>query len=137
MNSLLHLVEAYTEYTKVFNTDDSRLALKKAIDIFEIKIYNPKKQRLEVFFTHNMKSISDYNSFGHDIEAAWLLNDAAMQLNDKNYEQRILTLAYRLSKNIYEKGYKDGCLQIEIINGIPSKFKIWWVQAEAVLGFYK
>ena len=38
------------------------------------------KRRLEVFYDRNYRSLLDMQSFGHDIEASWLIWDAAETL---------------------------------------------------------
>ena len=45
--------------------------LRWILDLFIEKIYNPKKERQEVFFDCDWHSLIDLHSYGHDIETAW------------------------------------------------------------------
>ena len=52
----------------------------KLVDILEVarnKVYNPEFERLETFFDADMSALADIHSYGHDIEATWLLDKAA------------------------------------------------------------
>ncbi len=70
MNTLLHVVEAYTELYRVSANPEVAQALRKALMQFRDQIYNPEKQQLEVFFDGKLHTLSDLYSYGHDIEAS-------------------------------------------------------------------
>ena len=137
MNSLLHLVEAYTTYTEVFKKEESKKVLKSLLDLFEHKIYNSEKERLEVLFDHHMNSIVDFHSYGHDIEASWLLDLAVETLDDKDYKTRIHTITDKLCKHVYEKGMSQQGIKTEKIEDIEDDNYIWWVQSEGAVAFFK
>lgn len=137
MNSLLHLVEAYTVLYKGTKQDNIKNSLLRLIDIFAQKIYNPKMERLEVFFDNRMNSVSNYHSYGHDIEAAWLLDYAVSVLDDKDYKNKIYPITDMICKNISLIALDGQVLKNEMIENKVDNDRIWWVQAEGVLGFYK
>ena len=74
MNTLLHVMEAYTELYRVNSDEEVKERLWEILDIFRNKIFNPAKERMEVFFDKDYNSLIDLHSFGHDIETAWLID---------------------------------------------------------------
>ncbi|MCR5742645.1 MAG: AGE family epimerase/isomerase, partial [Lachnospiraceae bacterium] len=72
MNTLLHVLEAYTELYRVSGDDKVAARLRWIFNEVAEKLYNPKLHRLEVFFDREMNSIIDLHSYGHDIETSWL-----------------------------------------------------------------
>ncbi len=137
MNSLLHLLEAYSTYYKITNRIETKEAIESILDLFINKIYNPKLKRLEVLFNHQMESIADYHSYGHDIEASWLLDDAADAIKNPFYQTKIYEISDQLCTYIDQEGFINQALKAELIHGKKDDSHIWWMQAEAIVGFYK
>ncbi len=135
MNTLLHVFEAYTELYRVDKNQKLADAMMWMLDIFADKIYNPKKRRLEVFFDFNMNSIIDLNSYGHDIEASWLIDRGVELLGDSHYEEKITPITKELASHIHEVAMDESSLYNECEDGRVDTKKVWWVQAEAILGF--
>ena len=81
MNTLLHVFEAYTELYRVTRDKQIGARLKDIMDNMTQFVYNPDKRRQEVFFDVKMHSILDLHSYGHDIEAAWLIDRGCELLN--------------------------------------------------------
>ena len=135
MNTLLHIFEAYTDLYRV--TGDQRVAdrLKWILDQFAEKVYNPKLHRQEVFFDKQMNTILDLHSYGHDIETAWLVHRGVQVLGDTSYEQRMMPIIKDLTENTYKKAFDGRALYNECEQGMVDKSRVWWVQAEALLGF--
>jgi mannobiose 2-epimerase len=138
MNTLLHVMEAYTELYRVDGRQEIRDALCQILEIFYDKVYNPGKGICEVFFDRDYHTLIDLESFGHDIEAAWLLQRTVQVLDDETWTSRILPVTARLSEAAYEHAYdpEQGCLYNERERDKTDRQRIWWVQAEAVVGFY-
>lgn len=157
MNTLLHVFEAYTEFYRVLlkeekqqNQEGNRVlsskqkeGLKKSVgeklrwilDLFIEKIYNPKKERQEVFFDCDWHSLIDLHSYGHDIETAWLIDRGCEILGDPIYTEKCSKMTTVLTKKIYERAYQNHSVLNECENGIDNKNRIWWIQAEAMVGF--
>ncbi len=135
MNTLLHIFEAYTELYRVSRDGRVKERLKRILDLFADKVYNPKLHRLEVFFDRNMHSIIDLHSYGHDIEAAWLLDRGVEILADKFYEEKIYPITAELTAQIYKTAFNGHSMDNECERGAVNTSRIWWVQAEAVVGF--
>ncbi|MBP5331212.1 MAG: AGE family epimerase/isomerase [Lachnospiraceae bacterium] len=105
------------------------------LDIFAEKIYNTKLRRQEVFFDREYKPIIDLHSYGHDIETSWLMDRGLEVLADVEYTNEIEPLTLSLAERIYERAYVEHSLLNECEKGVDDKRRIWWVQAETVIGF--
>ncbi len=105
------------------------------LDIMAEKIYNSEQKRLEVFFDREYNPLIDLHSYGHDIETSWLVDRGLGILDDKDYTEKIHPITGALAETIYEKAYVDHSLLNECENGVDDTTRVWWVQAEAVLGF--
>lgn len=137
MNTLLHVMEAYTELYRVDGRADIRDSLHEILDIFCTKIYNDEKGICEVFFDKDYNTLIDLESYGHDIEAAWLVDRAGQVLNEPEWSKRLESVVEGLARMAYEHAYDSvaGCFYNERENDKVDKQRIWWVQAEAVVGF--
>lgn len=135
MNTLLHMYEAYTELYRVDGNPQVKERLLEMLDIIENKMYNPEVPRQEVFFDKEWNSIIDLHSYGHDIEAAWLIDRGLDVIGDEELTARISVITKALTECIYKKAYTDQGVWNEEECGVIDKRKIWWVQNEAVVGF--
>lgn len=135
MNTLLHVLEAYTELYRVSGKEEVKDRLVWILDVIEKKIYNPLLHRQEVFFDRNMNSIIDLHSYGHDIETAWLVDRTLEIIGDEKLTARISAVTKDLTQKIYERAYVNHSLLNECEKGVDNTKRVWWVQAEAVVGF--
>lgn len=135
MNTLLHVFEAYTELYRV--TGDKAVAdqLRYMLDLVKDKIYNPTLGRQEVFFDRTWNTLIDLYSYGHDIETSWLIDRGLEILGDDEYTARLTPITKTLARSIYNIAYINNSLVNEAENGVVDTTRIWWVQAEAVVGF--
>lgn len=145
MNTLLHVLEAYTQLYKVDCDKNVGESLRAILDCFNDKVYNPEKKMCEVFFDMDYNSIIDLDSYGHDIEASWLINCACDALNDAEYSEKMLPVIMGLAYGCYNNSMDEAvskksdslaAMNMEIENGVTNKTKVWWIQAEAVTGYY-
>ncbi len=135
MNTLLHVFEAYTELYRVDRRADVAQKLREILDVFADKVYNPEKRRQEVFFDGEWNSLIDLHSYGHDIESSWLLDRGCRVLEDERYTRKLEPVILALAEEICERAYRDHSVMNECENGVDNTDRIWWVQAEAVVGF--
>ena len=135
MNTLLHVFEAYTEFYRVTKAPEVEEKIKFMLDLVEKKIYNRDLGRQEVFFDRKWNSLIDLYSYGHDIETAWLVDRGLDILGDPVYKERLSPITKEITKNIYERAYIGHSLVNEAENGTVDTTRVWWVQAEAVVGF--
>lgn len=135
MNTLLHVFEAYTELYRVDGNEKVAQKLRCIMDVFATKVYNPTLHRQEVFFDGNWNTIIDLHSYGHDIETAWLMDRGVEVLADNSYEKKMSPITMDLANQIYKVAFDGHSLANECEKGIVNDWRIWWVQAETVVGF--
>lgn len=138
MNTLLHVMEAYTNLLRVW--DDHRLheQLKKLVDIFLTHIIDPQTHSCRLFFDQQWNPLGAQVSFGHDIECSWLLVEAAEVLADEHLLGLANQAALDIADAVHARGLdSDGSIFYEAEPaGISNPEKHWWVHAEGVVGFY-
>ncbi len=110
-------------------------ALRGILDQLAEKIYNPAAGRQEVFFDRDWHSLIDLYSYGHDIETAWLVDRTLDILGDETCSRRLAPVTREITANIYKRAYRDHSLLEEAENGIDKTTRVWWIQAETVVGF--
>lgn len=140
MNTLLHVFEAYTELYRVTKDHDVRALQVKGnllymLDLIAEKIFNAKLGRQEVFFDDNWQSLIDLYSYGHDIETSWLIDRCLSIVNEPSYTDKIKPIVNTLAQQIYNIAYKEHSVMNECEKGVNNTRRIWWVQAESVVGF--
>lgn len=138
MNTHLHVVEAYANLYTVWPNDELKSAIKKLLDNFKTQIINKENHHLNLFFTETWEVKSSLVSFGHDIEAAWLLQEAAEIIADEdeiaNFKKIALQLADAAARGLTNN---SGLLyEYDIKSNHWIKEYHWWPQAEAMVGFY-
>ena len=136
MNTLLHVFEAYTELYRVTKNEKVGKRLMWIMDTFADKVYNPAKQRQEVFFDADYNTILDLHSYGHDIETAWLMDRGVDVLNNEHYREKMTPITKTLTSRIYQVAFDGHSLANECDRGVVNAHRVWWVQAETVVGFF-
>ena len=152
-NSSIHLLEAFTELYQVWKDPLVKKRLEEMFLLIRDQIVTPKGY-LQLFFTPEWQPVSfrdsseqsilkhrtlDHVSFGHDVETAYLLMEAAEVLN--NSDSKTLQVGKKMIDHalrngwddslggFYDEGYyfkdKPGCT-------IINKSKNWWAQAEGL-----
>jgi cellobiose epimerase len=137
MNTHLHIIEAYTNLYLIFPDNQLGEKIENLLEIFEEKILNPTLGQFNLFFDKDWNSLSQRYSFGHDIEASWLLLDAALAIQKNEIIEKWKTKAIEISEIILKNINTDGSLfhEIDLENKHLDKHREWWVSAEAMLGF--
>ena len=135
MNTILHLIEAYTELFRVSNDKKVSDRLEFLLQFTLDKIYDKNGKKLLVFFDDDMNVMGDIHSYGHDIEATWLMDIACDILKNNELKEKVSNMNRNIVENIANIAFENGSLNNERENKKIDKSKIWWVQAEAVVGF--
>ncbi len=135
MNTLLHVFEAYTELYDVSHDEVVGERLRQILRMFADRVYNPSRRRLEVFFDKEWNTLIDLHSFGHDIESAWLIDRGCDVLGDPALSGEMQEITKALTACVYEEAYRNHSLANECENGKVDTTRVWWVQAEAIVGF--
>lgn len=135
MNTHLHILEAYTNLFRVWTEPDLKKSLSSLLIIFKDRIFNHQTAHLNLFFSMDWNLESSLVSFGHDIEAAWLMHEAAIVLGDQNLIDEIQNVSIRLVDQTIQEGFDGGSSVFYEREG--NEFdtdKHWWPQAEAMVG---
>lgn len=135
MNTLLHVFEAYTELYRVDRDEEVADRLRFMLGLIADKVYNKEIGRQEVFFDRTWNTLIDLYSYGHDIETAWLVDRGLEVLGDQEYTDKLSPITREITRNIYDRAYVDHSLMNEAEDGVDDTTRVWWVQAEAVVGF--
>lgn len=132
-NTHLHVLEGYTNLYRVSGDKRVKEKLTNVTYTFLNKIYDKENHLLKVFFNDNWESIINLKSFGHDIEASWLIDEAykVLGLKDEAIEKMIIDIAHNIKSEIQP----DGSLINEEENEIRDFTRIWWGQVEAMVGY--
>lgn len=138
MNTHLHVIEAYANLYVVWPNEDLKKAIKMLLSNFKNHLIDKNTHHLHLFLTETWEVKSDLTSFGHDIEAAWLLQEAAEIIDDVNEITDFKAIALRMSKAAAEGITTEGGLfyEYDIQNNHLIKEYHWWPQAEAMVGFF-
>jgi cellobiose epimerase len=136
-NTHLHVMEGYTNLLRVWRDPQLIEAQQSLVQVMIERILDPRTHHLGLFFSEDWKPRTNRVSFGHDIEAAWLLHEAAGVLGDPELLQRIRRIALEIARVTLGQGVdNDGALLYEADpDGITIDIKEWWPQAEAAVGF--
>ena len=137
MNTHLHILEAYANLSRAWPDALLRARIAELLHLFADRIIDPQTHHLRLFFDEQWAARPDVISYGHDIEAAWLLLETAEILGDAALLARFRQVAVPLARAAAEGLAPDGGLSYEYE---PADHKLvaekhWWVQAEALVGF--
>jgi mannobiose 2-epimerase len=138
MNTLLHILEAYTNLLLVWPDAQLKKKLRALLLVMLDRVVSSEPYtRCALFFDMEWHSQNEVISFGHDIEASWLLWDAAKLLGDEALEKRTRRVALDMAAGVLAHGIDaDGAvLYSGTARGILNAEKHWWPQAEGVVGF--
>ena len=138
MNTHLHVLEAYTNLYHHWPDENLKDQIARLIKNFIDHLVNKDTYHLILFSDEKWTPKSNAISFGHDIEAAWLLLEAAEAINNKHLIELVKDLGIKMTYAAANGLDTDGGLWYEYD---PSKNhlvkeKHWWVQAEAMVGFF-
>jgi len=138
MNTHLHVMEAYTNLYRVWQSTELQKQLASLIKITIEHIVDKDTGHFKLFFDESWQSQSKHISYGHDIEGSWLLVEAAEVLGDKELLEAAKAVAIKMADAVLANGYdEDGGLFNEADgSSIIDDHKDWWPQAEAMVGFY-
>ena len=146
MNSHLHILEPYTNLYHVW--PDARLKDKiiNLLHNFTGKFYNQQTHHLDLFFNDEWQGKRNIQSFGHDIEASWLMDEAADVIADKEVRTYIAPYVRTIADAADDGSQPDGSMiyerWLDMATDATADNKVlkadtqrqWWVQCESVVG---
>jgi mannobiose 2-epimerase len=135
MNSHIHLLEALAELTRVDRRPIVRQRLGETLALVRDRIA-VEPGALNLYLTPDWRAAPAHDSFGHDVETAFLLLEAADALGTPD-DGRTARMARRLVDHALAWGWDDehgGFYDKgEVFNGQAfARNKVWWTQAEGL-----
>ena len=138
-NTHLHIIEPYTNLFRIWKDERLEKALRNLINIFTDKILNPETHHLDLFFDNDWtRGAGHLESYGHDIECSWLMHEAALVLGDEEVLRKVEPIVKLVAKASVKGLNADGSMvhEANVDTGHVDDDLHWWVQAEAVVGFF-
>ena len=136
MNTHLHIIEPYTNLYRIWKDDGLEKSIRNLLNIFTDKLFNEETHHLDLFFDDTWQGKRNVESYGHDIEASWLLHETALVLGDKSVLQKIEHVIRRIADAADEGLRPDGSMVYEHWKD-TGKYDLqrqWWVQCENIIG---
>ena len=136
MNTHLHILEPYANLYRVWKDERLERQLRNMLDLFTGKILNKKTYHLDLFFDNDWRTDGNIISYGHDIEASWLIHEAALVLGDETLLKQIEPVIVNIARAADEGLNPDGSMIYErfVAEDHTDCELHWWVQAENVVG---
>lgn len=137
MNTHLHIVEAFANLYLVWKDEELRQNIIGILETIDEYFIDKDSWHLKLFFDENWNEKKDVISYGHDIEASWLLQWCAEVSEDENLIKNYKHYAVKMADVTLEGLDKDGGLWYEYDpqeNHLITE-KHWWPQAELWIGF--
>ena len=140
MNTHLHILEAYAAVYKVWKNEQVKIRLTELLNLFKDHIIR-ESGHLGIFFSNDFSETEKSKaicSFGHDIEASWLIWEAAEILGEEQMKEGIKPQLKKMTDAVLREGVdKDGGLFLEStrFGSHVRTNKHWWLQAENLVGF--
>ena len=133
----LHLVEAYANLYRVWPEERMEERLRNIVELFNDKIVDKNTFHLIYFLDRNWNATTAIDSYGHDIEASWLIDEAASLLKDPELSVNVRNLSIKIADAAAEGLQEDGSMLTEKDNetGHIVTVRSWWEQAESVVGY--
>lgn len=139
MNTHLHLLEAFTNLMRVWPDGELKARQSEMLELLLDRIIDPATGHLKLFFDAQWRAVGDdHISFGHDIETSWLIMEAAEALGDARLIARSRQTSLKMARAALAGLEADGSLVFSAGSDghVIDCRRHWWVQAEAVVGFY-
>ncbi|KPK87739.1 MAG: N-acyl-D-glucosamine 2-epimerase [Bacteroides sp. SM23_62_1] len=137
LNTHLHLLEAYTRLSSIHDNSFMNEKLVNLINLFIERMINYRRHHLNMFFDDNWNLRSKLISYGHDIEASWLLMEAAEVTGSKILIEKCSKISCDIAETVLNNAVADdGSLYYEVTEEERlDDDRHWWPQAEAMVGF--
>jgi cellobiose epimerase len=137
-NTHLHILEAYTCLNRVCARPAISAALRYNIELFEKYMIDTDSYHLRMFMDLDWKDFSPGYTYGHDIEASWLIAQALDSLGDSAYTAALTPTLIKIAEVTQREAigsYGQVMDDFNFASGKVNAEAIWWVQAEALVGF--
>ncbi len=138
MNTHLHVLEGFANLYRIWPHEELKSSIEELIRIFLDQIIDKKNHHLILFFDEKWNVRSNIISYGHDIEAAWLIQEATEIIDNVDLLERVKKQSVQIANALIEGLDKDGGLwyEFDASENHLIKEKHWWPQAESMIGFF-
>lgn len=136
MNTHLHVLEAYTNLYRIWPDPLLEVRLAALLERSLETILDTETGHLRLFFEMDWCPVEQTLSYGHDIEASWLLFEAAEVLGNEDMLARTQQAARHIADVFAREGIDTdgGVFNEREADGHLDDDKYWWPAAEAVVG---
>lgn len=134
LNTTLHLLEAYMNLYDASKLEAVRQSVISLMEFFKNHLYDEKGKTLHAYLDADLQPLGNIISYGHNIEAAWLLDEACDIIQYHDAEIKKITLS--LVEQVYHDGFFCRYVHNHRIDENRDASIIWWVQSESMIGFY-
>ncbi len=147
MNTHLHILEAFVSLLRVWPDAGLKKQVRGLIHTFLDHIIDPKTHRMVLFQGRNWEPRRTGISYGHDIEASWLLLEAAEVLHEADLLTKVRNESVLMARAALSGLDPDGGMNYEYEgpderkptqrsdSGHWNRERSWWVMSEAMVGF--
>lgn len=138
MNTHLHVLEGFANLYLVWPDSGLRRRIEELIKIFIDHIIDKDTGHMILFFDEEWHPRSSMVSYGHDIEAAWLIEEAAVITGNKALAEKTKEYSVMLANAAAEGLDSDGGLwyEYDTADDYLIKEKHSWPQAESMIGYF-
>lgn len=134
MNTHIHLLESFTQLYDVWKDDTLRQRLEELLSIIRDKI-SVEPGAMNLYLTNEWIAIPDHDSYGHDVEAAYLMLETEDVLG-RGHDPKTVRMAKMLVDHALNYGwdenlggfYRDGTT----FGRTEDRLKEWWVEVEGL-----
>jgi mannobiose 2-epimerase len=134
MNTHIHLLEAFAQLYRVWKDDLVRQRLEELLAIVRDEI-SVEPGVMNLYFTSDWHAVPDHDSYGHDVEAGYLMIEAAEVLG-RPHDPKTERMARMLVDHALAYGWdraQGGFFREGTTFGKPEdRHKEWWVQFEGL-----
>jgi mannobiose 2-epimerase len=136
MNTHLHIVEGYANLYRVWKDEGLKVKISELLHTINDHFMNEETGHLHLFFNEEWVEKPDVISYGHDIEAAWLLQWCAEMIEDTTLIDIYKKHAVIMADATVEGIDSDGGLWYEYDSSERKMVaeKHWWPQSELWIG---
>lgn len=136
MNTHLHIIEPYTNLYRVWKAPELRESIINLLQIFNNILLNKETHHLDLFFDDEWHGKRNIESYGHDIEASWLLHETALVLDDDAILKAEEPIIKDIATAADEGMQPDGSMIYEHWknSGKTDTQRQWWVMCECIIG---
>lgn len=134
MNTHIHLLESFTELYGVWKDETLRRRLEELLSIVRDKI-SVEPGALGLYFTNDWRALPGHDSYGHDVEAAYLMLEAAGALGrpkDAGTERTAKMLVDHALAYGWDETHGGFFREGTAAGEAEDRRKEWWVQFEGL-----